>query len=180
MRTVQAFSIIGGIVKILGTVSFISGRFAARTAVQALTLLDKGRALNLGFLLCNLLGKERGMEDEFALLFVYFRCCSSSSSIRSFHPSLPPLHLVTSVWASLPEDAFFFFCNVYPQQEGANSCITALISPSLLPSLPPSLPSHLRLGLPPRERLLLLLQRLPPTRRSQLVYLHPLHPSPGK
>lgn len=60
----QAFSVIGGIVKILGTVSFISGRFAARTATQALTLLDKGRAFNIGFLLCNLLGREGGTEGE--------------------------------------------------------------------------------------------------------------------
>lgn len=61
----QAFSVIGGVVKILGTISFISGRFAARTATQALALLDKGRALNIGFLLCNLLGKEgEGREGE--------------------------------------------------------------------------------------------------------------------
>ncbi|KAM3572172.1 hypothetical protein VYU27_005799 [Nannochloropsis oceanica] len=93
VRTVQAFSVIGGIVKILGTVSFISGRFAARTATQALTLLDKGRAFNIGFLLCNL--------------------------------------LVTSIWASLPENAFFFFCNVYPQQEGASSCISTHFKPPL-------------------------------------------------
>lgn len=36
VRTVQAFSIIGGVVKIMGTLSFVSGRFAARTASQAL------------------------------------------------------------------------------------------------------------------------------------------------
>ncbi|TFJ86920.1 hypothetical protein NSK_002008 [Nannochloropsis salina CCMP1776] len=93
VRTVQAFSIIGGVVKILGTVSFVSGRFAARTAAQALALLDRGRLLNVSFLLCNL--------------------------------------LVTAVWASLPENAFFFFCNVYPQEEGVSSCISTHFTPPL-------------------------------------------------
>ncbi len=93
VRTVQAFSIIGGITKIISTTTFLSGRFAARTASQALVLLDKGRWLNLGFLFCNL--------------------------------------LVTSIWASLPENAFFFYCNVYPQQEGQRSCISTHFMPPL-------------------------------------------------
>lgn len=64
VRTVQAFSIIGGVVKILGTVSFVSGRFAARTAAQALALLDRGRLLNVSFLLCNLLGENGGGKGQ--------------------------------------------------------------------------------------------------------------------
>lgn len=63
--------------QIIGTVSFVYGRWGAKTATQALALLNKGRLLNLGFLLSNI--------------------------------------LLTTLWASLPADAFFYFCDVYPQ-----------------------------------------------------------------
>lgn len=61
----------------MGTFSFIYGRFGAKTATQALDLLNRGRLLNLGFLASNI--------------------------------------LLTALWASLPADAFFYFCDVYPQ-----------------------------------------------------------------
>jgi hypothetical protein len=61
----------------VSTASFIYGRFGARTATQALALLNSGRLLNLLFLLSNI--------------------------------------LLTSLWASLPADAFYYFCDVYPQ-----------------------------------------------------------------